>query len=58
MRQWGDTHAAPQGPPMLLTHDDHTCTTVLVCEHCSERIGPRDVRVTPGPGAGHDGLPA
>jgi DNA-binding HxlR family transcriptional regulator len=57
MRQWGDTHAAPQGPPILLTHEGHVCDAVLVCEHCGRRVGPRDVQVLPGPGSRRGGLP-
>jgi DNA-binding HxlR family transcriptional regulator len=58
MRQWGDAHAAPDGAPLLLTHEGHPCDAVLVCDHCGQQIGPRDVRVIAGPGARQDGLPA
>ena len=53
MRQWGDLHAAPDGPPMQLIHE--TCGEIaaaqMTCSVCGEPIGPRDVRAVPGPGA-------
>lgn len=59
MRQWGDLHAAPAGPPVQVVHAgcDHVSEAVLVCSHCGERMGPRDVRAVPGPGARGPGLP-
>ena len=52
MRQWGDAHAAPHGPPLELVHT--ACGTSsdleLTCSACGERVGPRDVRAIPGPG--------
>jgi DNA-binding HxlR family transcriptional regulator len=53
MRQWGDKYAAPQGPPMLVTHKDcgQVSDSVLTCAACGEPIGARDVRAAPGPGA-------
>jgi DNA-binding HxlR family transcriptional regulator len=52
MRQWGDRHAAPSGPPLEVAH--RTCGSVseavLVCGSCGEPIGPRDVDAVPGPG--------
>ena len=51
--QWGDTHAAPNGPPVLMRHK--RCGGLLdshrICAECGERLGPRDVYVEPGPGA-------
>jgi DNA-binding HxlR family transcriptional regulator len=53
MRQWGDKHAAPDGPPLELIHKD--CGEIsqarLICSACGEPIGARDVRAIPGPGA-------
>ena len=53
MRQWGDLHAAPDGPPLQLIHE--TCGEIagaeMSCSACGEPIGPRDVRAVPGPGA-------
>jgi len=52
MRQWGDTHAAPDGPPLEIVHDGcgSVSRLVLVCDSCGEPVGPRDVHVVPGPG--------
>ncbi len=45
MRQWGDRYAAPDGPPMRVTHKSCGAVTeaVLVCGSCGETLGPRDV---------------
>ena len=53
MRQWGDKYAAPEGPPLQVTHKGcgHVSEAVLTCSECGEKIGPRDVRAEPGPGA-------
>ena len=53
MRQWGDRYLAPDGPPLELVHKgcDHEAAMVLTCAACGERVGPRDVRAVPGPGA-------
>jgi DNA-binding HxlR family transcriptional regulator len=58
MRQWGDAHAAPAGPPIQVVHRDcgEVTRVVLICESCGERIGPRDVKAVPGPG--REGLTA
>jgi DNA-binding HxlR family transcriptional regulator len=52
MRQWGDKHAAPSGPPVQILHK--ACGSVaepeLVCSSCGERVGPRDFKALPGPG--------
>ena len=52
MRQWGDAHAAPDGPPLEIVHD--SCGSVshlaMVCDVCGRQVGPRDVHVEPGPG--------
>jgi len=52
MRQWGDKHAAPDGPPLKLVHKacGHTTEPVLTCSRCGQRISSRDVRSEPGPG--------
>jgi DNA-binding HxlR family transcriptional regulator len=53
MRQWGDKHVAPDGPPLQLIHND--CGAVaaaeLVCSECGEPIGSGAVKAVPGPGA-------
>ena len=53
MRQWGDSYAAPDGPPLQVTHKacGHISNAVLVCSVCGERLEARDVRAAPGPGA-------
>jgi DNA-binding HxlR family transcriptional regulator len=52
MRQWGDAHAAPDGPPIQVVHRDcgQVAEAVLICDSCGERIGPRDVKAVRGPG--------
>jgi DNA-binding HxlR family transcriptional regulator len=59
MRQWGDRHSAPQGPPVTVVHRGcgHAAEFVLTCSHCAETVGPRDVEVRRGPGARRDPLP-
>jgi len=51
MRQWGDRHAAPDGPPLRLVHKGCGAETeaVLVCGACGAPVGPRDMRALPGP---------
>ena|ERR1700688_2648895 len=53
MRQWGDVHAAPNGPPLEVIHKacGQVSDAVLTCSVCGEPIGARDVRAVPGPGA-------
>ena len=54
LMRWGDRHASPPGgPPVVVTHrdcggdmDDHR-----TCVRCGEKLGPRDVDASPGPGA-------
>jgi DNA-binding HxlR family transcriptional regulator len=52
MRQWGDRHAAPGGPPVLITHKacGHVTEAVLTCSECGEPMTVHDVRVERGPG--------
>ena len=53
MRQWGDRHAAPDGPPAQLIHEacGQVAQAAVTCSVCGEPMGPRDVRAVPGPGA-------
>ena len=53
LRQWGDTYAAPDGPPVQVVHQacGHIADAVLTCSSCGEPIGPHDVRAVVGPGA-------
>jgi DNA-binding HxlR family transcriptional regulator len=46
LRQWGDQHAAPDGPPVKVVHRGcgKAAELVMTCSHCGERVGPRDVR--------------
>ena len=54
LMQWGYRHKPPAGgPAVILEHrgcggriDQHR-----ICERCGERLGPRDSRALPGPGA-------
>ena len=52
MRQWGDRHAAPNGPPTLFVHRScgATTDTLLVCESCREPVRAGDMKLVPGPG--------
>jgi DNA-binding HxlR family transcriptional regulator len=52
MRQWGDLHAAPEGPPLQVVHKSCGAVSeaVMVCASCAEPVGPRDVVALPGPG--------
>ena len=52
MRQWGDTYAAPDGPPLEIIHKDcgQVSRAVMTCSACGEEVGPRNVRVVAGPG--------
>jgi DNA-binding HxlR family transcriptional regulator len=55
--RWGDRHAAPEGPPVLIRH--RGCGGELgerrMCTRCGEPLGARDVRTEPGPGAKRHG---
>jgi DNA-binding HxlR family transcriptional regulator len=52
MRQWGDKHAAPGGPPLQLVHKNcgKIADAVMTCSACGERMSARDVKAIPGPG--------
>jgi DNA-binding HxlR family transcriptional regulator len=52
MRQWGDKHAAPDGPPLELVHKacGKVSQAVMTCSACGERLTARDVRAKRGPG--------
>lgn len=53
MRGWGDTYAAPDGPPVLMIHRGcgQVADAVMTCSVCGEPLGARDLRAIPGPGA-------
>lgn len=48
--QWGDDHAAPDGPPRVAVHRacGHDAHPQLTWAHCGERIAPGEFRVRPG----------
>lgn len=52
MRQWGDKHAAPDGPPIRVVHNrcGKVSQAVLTCSACGEPLSARDVHVVRGPG--------
>ena len=52
LRVWGDRHAAPDGPPVLLVHDDcgQVIHPVSHCSHCGERLRRDRLHLEPGPG--------
>jgi DNA-binding HxlR family transcriptional regulator len=51
--QWGDAHAAPDGPPRVLVHSrcGRDAAPVLHCAHCEQEVRPGELRVRPGEGA-------
>jgi DNA-binding HxlR family transcriptional regulator len=53
MRQWGDRHAAPEGPPVQVVHKGcgQISEALLTCSGCGEPLAARDVLAVPGPGA-------
>lgn len=53
MRQWGDRHAAPNGPPLELIHRGcgEVSQAVMTCSACGEPIDAGEVRAIRGPGA-------
>ncbi len=53
LMQWGDKHlAGPEGPPILLRHDDcgEIAGTFVACAHCGGVIATDRVTPEPGPG--------
>ncbi len=53
MRQWGDRHAAPDGPPVLMRHTNcgQISTAVMTCSSCGEPLEARSMQAVAGPGA-------
>ena len=53
LMKWGDQHAAPAGPPVVLRHAD--CGGEVdhhrICSKCSKPLEPNEVLPEPGPGA-------
>ena len=58
MRQWGDKHSAPAGPPLQIVHRacGHVIEAVPVCSECGEPLEAGAIRAIPGPGAKEPGL--
>ena len=57
LMQWGDRWALPaEGAPMAIEHRDcgGAVTDRRTCASCGAELGPRDIRVVPGPGAGEE----
>jgi DNA-binding HxlR family transcriptional regulator len=52
MRQWGDTYAAPDGPPLWIVHAacGKVSNAVMTCSSCGKALSPTDVRAVRGPG--------
>src|SRR5215472_18357714 len=52
LRQWGDKHAAPDGPPLLIRHTScgQISTAVMTCSACGEQVDASDLRAVAGPG--------
>ena len=51
LMNWGDEHAAPEGPPLLFRHEcGANAAPVLVCSSCGEPISLENVRAKAGPG--------
>ena len=49
---WGDAHAAPDGPPVVIQHScGHPTGYRVQCESCGEQVTPHNVSEIPGPGA-------
>src|SRR3954467_2033057 len=50
---WGDRHAAPAGPPVVMEHGGcgGRVNDRRICEACGALLGPRDVKARIGSGA-------
>jgi len=50
---WGDKHAAPDGPPVVIVHKEcgGRMNDRRICERCGKQMTVRDARGVPGPGA-------
>lgn len=50
LRQWGDRHAAPNGPPVVYAHEHcgKVSELVLHCNHCGEHVKHGQMRLVEG----------
>ena len=52
LREWGDEWIVGEDKAsVVMLHEDHQSTTELHCSQCGDKLGIRDVRLVPGPGA-------
>jgi DNA-binding HxlR family transcriptional regulator len=53
LTKWGDRHAAPNGPPILILHRGcgGEVNARFVCEKCGEPVDARSAEARPGPGS-------
>jgi DNA-binding HxlR family transcriptional regulator len=53
LMKWGDRHAAPDGPPLLLLHRGcgGEMNERFICEKCGEPLHARSAEARPGPGS-------
>ena len=52
LREWGDEWVVGEdNASVVMLHNDHQSTTELHCSQCGDKLGIRDVRLVPGPGA-------
>ena len=52
VREWGDEWIVGEDKAsVVMLHEDHQSTTELHCSQCGDKLGIRDVRLVPGPGA-------
>ena len=52
LREWGDEWIVGEDKAsVVMLHEGHRSTTQLHCSECGEKVGIRDVRLVPGPGA-------
>jgi DNA-binding HxlR family transcriptional regulator len=52
IRDWGDAHMAPDGPPVRYEHRECTgeAHARMGCDVCGKAMTARDVAIAPGPG--------
>ena len=52
LREWGDEWVVGSDKAsVVMVHDGHQTTTELHCSECGDKLGIRDIRLVPGPGA-------